>query len=735
MDIDVRGEAPIVESIALPVVLGGVFVAHLGLARLVADWSIGSSVASPVWFASAFSAASALLVRPRRRALVVAAGLLAQLVHAGLEYDTAADVVGDVLANAVEIVGAVLLFAVVFVPSPSRGFHAATAMAFGVSVGVAAAGGAVAGLWFAGERGFADWFWAWTGGHALGMVIVGATLMLFREHRGWLDDVATRGSHVERVATIVGAVVATVALLLVDESLTALIVVFPAWLAVRFGPAVSFPAAVVAVGLTSGITAAGEGSIASADDPAAVLAALNWAIAFAGVFIGRYARSVDYDRLREAAMVRVLPDPVAVVNRAGDPIDRLVGSVDADDTERLRTAAAAMREAAIETGEVASAELEMEAGRTLELRMIRLDDEHVLSIARDVSDAVTMRERLRRANDHWKRIASTAYEGFAEVDDRLRVTFVSERWAEMLGVDRGDLEGRVFSEMFEPEDWEKLTPYAIAVLAGERVTFEEEIRRPDGSRLWVLVSADPELGDDGRLQSCVLFAADTSEHHREQARRVAVEAELDSLERRERARIGRVLHDGPLQTVVALSYRLNRVAKAESDLAPLEGMALDAIRQMRGTLDDLRPPRVDDGGLGAALIGIAERYRTSAGPTFELRDHSEAPLSSHAATTIFRIGREAVANAMIHADAEVVTATIVATNGGLEITIADDGRGFTDVGPRDGHLGLGLIRDRAREAGGTSRVDSSASGTVVVAWVPDELPQPVGAPEGGGTDG
>ncbi|MEM9463797.1 MAG: PAS domain S-box protein [Actinomycetota bacterium] len=726
MDIDARGEAPIVESIPFAVVLGGMFGAHLALAWLATGWELAGSVAPPVWFASAFTAAVALLLRPQRRWLAVATGLAAQSIHALMHHDDGTDAIGDVVANGVEIAAAVVLFGVIFVPTPQRGFHATTALAFAVSIGVASAGALVAAWWLGAGEGFGRWFWSWTGGHALGMVVVGATVMLFREARGWMDDVAERGSHLERIITIVGSTALAVGVLLAADPLSPLVVIPLAWLAVRFGPAASFPGAVIAVALTSAITAAGHGAIASADDPVRTLAALNWALAFAGVFIGRYTRSIDYDRLREAAMIRVLPDPISVVNRAGDPVDRLVGSIDPADTERLRAAAASMRTAAIESNTVTTDEIEMASGRTLELRMIGLDDDHVLSIARDVTDSVSMRERLQRATDHWKRIASTAYEGFAEVDHRMRVTFVSERWAEMLGVDRTDLEGRVFSDMFAPEDWITMAPYAAAALSGDRVTFEEEIQRPDGSRLWVLVSADPKLDADGRLESCVLFAADTSEHHREHARRVAAEAELASLERRERARIGRVLHDGPLQTVVALSYRLSRLSKSVADLEPLEAMALEAIRQMRGSLDDLRPPRVDDGGLTAALVGVAERYRTAAGPTFVVRDDTTPPVSEHAAGAVFRIGREAIANAMVHADAHAVTASIVAVDEGLQITVTDDGRGFTDVGPRDGHLGLGLIRERARDAGGSSRVDSSASGTVVVAWVPDEAPAAIG---------
>lgn len=731
MDIDVEGDAALVRGRPLLGIVASVSIGHLVLARLSSSWRVEGLAAEPVWLAIGLTSAGALLVRRERRPFVVAGGLAAQVVHGLIERHSAIDLVGDLLATAVELIAAVLVFAAVFDRARGRGFHVTTTLAFGAAVAVAALGGIVAGVWFADDTtSFGAWFWSWSLGHAIGMVTVGATVMLFREVRGWRVDVAERGSHAERVTTIVGSVVVTLIVFANDLPLAPVVVVPLAWLAVRFGPAVSFPGSVVAIALTSSLTAADNGPLVGLDEPAVALHAVNWALAFAGVFIGRYSRFVDFGRLREAAMVAALPDPVAIVTRDGVVVDRLATDLTDETARQMQTASIELRDRAFDariealnSSHTVNREFLLDDGRTIELRLVAMDDDHVLSMARDVSEAVALRDRLRRATRHWQRLASTAYEGFAEVDASARVTYASDRWAEMLGVDDPkSLRGVLFSEMFRPDEWHRFEPHATRVLSGERTAFEEEMTTADGRSMWVLVSADPTIDEQGRFSGCVLFAADTTEHHREQERRAAAEAELASLERRERQRIARVLHDGPLQIAVALSYRLNGRATADPTLEPLEAMALAAIRQMRGTLDDLTPPAVHDGQLTAALVGIAERYRSGGGPSFDVDDLTSPPLAPTTAGAVFRIGREAIANAMVHADATSVHVRLRHLDDGVEIVITDDGVGFDPDSPVEGHLGLGLMHDRATELGGWCRLESSGAGTSVTAWVPDVDP-------------
>ena len=89
----------------------------------------------------------------------------------------------------------------------------------------------------------------------------------------------------------------------------------------------------------------------------------------------------------------------------------------------------------------------------------------------------------------------------------------------------------------------------------------------------------------------------------------------------------------------------------------------------------------------------------------------------------FRIGREAVANAVRHAQARTITTEIDYGARELTVRIVDDGRGFRqsdgDAARRNGHWGLVGMHERARRAGGKCDVGAaSGGGTAVVAVLP-----------------
>ena len=89
---------------------------------------------------------------------------------------------------------------------------------------------------------------------------------------------------------------------------------------------------------------------------------------------------------------------------------------------------------------------------------------------------------------------------------------------------------------------------------------------------------------------------------------------------------------------------------------------------------------------------------------------------------LFRIAQEAIANARKHASATRIDVSIADVDGGVRLTVSDDGRGF-DVGvidsPEPGHIGLPTMIERAQLAGGRCRLESELGhGTSVSAWLP-----------------
>jgi two-component system sensor histidine kinase UhpB len=211
----------------------------------------------------------------------------------------------------------------------------------------------------------------------------------------------------------------------------------------------------------------------------------------------------------------------------------------------------------------------------------------------------------------------------------------------------------------------------------------------------------------------------------ETERRRAASAALTAQEE-ERARIARDLHDEVNQSLTGLLLRLEAVrAHAPHDLAQelseTKLLANQAMEELLALARQLRPTALDDLGLKAALAGNVDELGTSSGvrASFEAEgDFSDLP--ADAQLVLYRVAQEALTNAAQHAEAENVLVRLSRDNGHAELTISDDGHGFTfDQASRG--LGLGGMRERALLVGGDLRIESRPDvGTRVRLRVPIE---------------
>jgi signal transduction histidine kinase len=184
----------------------------------------------------------------------------------------------------------------------------------------------------------------------------------------------------------------------------------------------------------------------------------------------------------------------------------------------------------------------------------------------------------------------------------------------------------------------------------------------------------------------------------------------------ERRRIGRDLHDGAQQRLLALALQL-KAAQVNGGNARLQEAVEVGIEQARQAVEELRelanglhPAALTDGGLGAALDDMARR---SPLPVHVIGDVGRLGPDVEAAAWF--IACEAISNAQKHARAESIKVTLCVGAGILQLQIADDGQGGAVA---DGS-GLRGIRDRAEASGGTLAVRSQLTqGTTVEVTLP-----------------
>ncbi|MFE3456134.1 sensor histidine kinase [Nocardiopsis aegyptia] len=180
----------------------------------------------------------------------------------------------------------------------------------------------------------------------------------------------------------------------------------------------------------------------------------------------------------------------------------------------------------------------------------------------------------------------------------------------------------------------------------------------------------------------------------------------------ERRRIERDLHDGVQQRVVALAMLLGRAQRGR-DPERAAHLVRQAHTESRLLVDELRevawrvyPAGLDTLGLEAALTEAAERtpLRTT------VRYGLAADPPPETATAVYFAAREAITNAVKHADADEVFVDVRRSPAGVELVVRDDGRGGAD--PDGGGL-TGLAR-RVRALDGTLSLDSPEGGPTTV---------------------
>jgi two-component system sensor histidine kinase UhpB len=199
-----------------------------------------------------------------------------------------------------------------------------------------------------------------------------------------------------------------------------------------------------------------------------------------------------------------------------------------------------------------------------------------------------------------------------------------------------------------------------------------------------------------------------------------------------RGQLAAELHD-----TVAQSLGLARLELAVGDPDNLRRAADyvdDAEEQVRAVMARTRPPALREGDLASAISGLrAEMFQRYALEVNVTWPESAYPLPLVSAITVYRFFQEALLNVVKHADVEWAEASLSVDEEWVVATVSDAGPGFdpAQVKPERGrHVGLGLLRERARLAGGSLDVSSMpAAGTVLQLRLPRTgLPGRAGEP-------
>jgi PAS domain S-box-containing protein len=326
--------------------------------------------------------------------------------------------------------------------------------------------------------------------------------------------------------------------------------------------------------------------------------------------------------------------------------------------------------------------------------------------------------------------------------------YISDRFYDFTGASPGSANGFGWLDYVHPEDKQKaMAEWMRCVESGANYEVEYRLQSKDGAYRWFRARALP-IRDDGKilkwygtcsdihdsklLEQSIRESATQLEtmvdRRTEELRRLSVR--LMTMQDQERRRLARDLHDGLGQELAVAKMVLDKMVLQKSAQPPEEvwteasSIVDRAIQQVRTMSHLLHPPLLDEVGLLSALSWYVEGLTKRSGieTSLDVRPREFPRLAAEVETAVFRIVQEALTNVFRHSEANKVWITLSQRDGTIVVTVRDDGKGIgkriVELQPDSVGVGIGGMKQRAKEFGGELRLTNAHPGTLVELTIP-----------------
>ena len=323
---------------------------------------------------------------------------------------------------------------------------------------------------------------------------------------------------------------------------------------------------------------------------------------------------------------------------------------------------------------------------------------------------------LAEAERNYSRLLENSLTGiYINLDGR--IVFANQRFAEIYGYSREEIEGIENLKLVHPEDRELIEERRLRRLRGEELPSEYDSRglTRDGRTIWV--SRRNTLIDYRGKPAILGNIVETTQRKQmeeslQESRKELrlLSAQLLTAQENERKWIAQELHDSIGQTLAAAKFSLERkTSQMDIQKAP-PGILLEnvlsliqnGIDEARTIMMNLRPSILDDLGILATINWFCREFQRIYSHLLIHRDIrvEEKDIPSHLKIVIFRILQEGMNNVSKHSRAKAVFLSLDKTPQTIELEIRDNGLGFSlETAPRG--LGLTSMKERAELSGGT----------------------------------
>lgn len=338
----------------------------------------------------------------------------------------------------------------------------------------------------------------------------------------------------------------------------------------------------------------------------------------------------------------------------------------------------------------------------------------------DITDKRRAQETLELAT---KKVVAVA-----RCNREFRYLWVNQGLADLLECPQEEIVGRSIRDVLGADAFETLLPHFERVLAGETVSYEDEVNYRNAGRKWVSATYLPTRDAAGVTDGWVAIIFDITEHKRAQEALAGLSGRLIQAQEEERTRIARDLHDDINQRVALIAVRLDSLRSNPSlsievlqELGDVTEQLADLGLDVQALSHRLHSPKLAYLGLAAAASGLCTEVSSRSKVRIDFQaDNVPRHLAKEISLCLFRVLQEALQNAIKHSGSTEFSVSLTNGSKEVELTVHDSGRGF-DVDEALTHGGIGLLtmQERLKSVNGTLSIESgSCRGTTIRARVP-----------------
>ena len=368
----------------------------------------------------------------------------------------------------------------------------------------------------------------------------------------------------------------------------------------------------------------------------------------------------------------------------------------------------------------------------------------LLSMSYDISDRKRVEDELRRSEAYLADSQRVSHTGSWAMYPNLggRV-FWSQEMYRIFGFDPGERppDGPTVVARIHPDESDRVEKtIKQAVAEGYEVAGEYRYFMPDGAMKHLRFLGHPVDRGNGEAREYLGTVVDVTAQKIAEEQLNATLSEVRTLasslvqaQDDERRRIARELHETTAQDLAALKMNLAALQRSTADIAEKDRtllaesaqLAEQAMTQIRTLSYLLHPPFLDEVGLASAIRWFAKGFENRSGVTIRLSVPDNFPrLPQDIEIALFRVIQESLINIHRHAESSTAAISLGTADGELTLEIRDAGRGMPHVRAGDPSgsehmlgVGIGGMRERMEQLGGSLEIDSTADGTTVRAWL------------------